>query len=162
MARTDTSGTLACTSFNSLASSTTTGMAECAARTTDTTKNVIDAQVRVTVTVGAITPAATTIVAIYAYGSIDGTTWPGGASSNEVIDGTDKALTVSSLGNGLRYLGQILAHTASIAHTSEPFSIAAAFGGALPVKWGIAIQNQTGAALAASGNSVGYDEISFA
>lgn len=162
MARTDTTGTLACTSFNSLASSTTTGMAESAARTTDTTKNVVDTQVRVTVTVGAITPSASTVINIYAYGSIDGATWPGGASGAEVIDGTDKALTVSSLGNGLRFLGQLLAHTASIAHTSEPFSIASAFGGVVPQKWGVVIQNQTAVALAASGNSVGYDEVSFA
>lgn len=161
MARTDTTGTLACTSFNALASSTTTGFAETAARTTGTTANVFDAQVRVTVTVGAITPSASTVINIYAYGAIDGT-WPGGAATAEVIDGTDKALTTSSLGNGLRFLGQILAHTASVAHTSEPLSIAAAFGGVVPSKWGIAIQNQTGAALAASGNSVGYDEIAFA
>ena len=121
MARTDTTGTLACTSFNALAASTTTGFAETAAGT-----------------------------------------WPGGAATAEVIDGTDKALTVSSLGNGLRFLGQILAHTASVAHTSEPLSVAAAFGGVVPATWGIAIQNQTGAALAASGHSVAYDEISFA
>ena len=80
MARTDTTGTLACTSFNALASSTTTGFAETAARTTGTTANVFDAQVRVTVTVGAITPATTTVVNLYAYGAIDGT-WPGGAAT---------------------------------------------------------------------------------
>lgn len=162
MARTDTQGTLACTSFNSLASSTTTGFAESAARTTPTGVNIIDTQVRVTVTVGAITPSVSTVINVYAYGSIDGTTWPGGSATAEVIDGTDKALTTSSLGNGLRFLGQILAHTASIAHTSEPFSIASVFGGVVPAKWGIVIQNQTAVALAASGNSVGYDEISFA
>ena len=161
MARTDTTGTLACTSFNSLASSTTTGMAESVVRTTSTTANISDTQVRVTVTVGAITPSAITFVAVYAYAALD-TTWPGGAATNEVIDGTDKALTVSSFGNGLRFLGTILAHTASIAHTSEPLSIGQAFGGTVPAKWGIVIQNQTGVALAASGNSVGYDEISFA
>lgn len=162
MARTDTTGTLACTSFNSLASSTTTVAAESAARTIDTTKNIIDTQVRVTVTVGAITPSASTIIAVWAYGSVDGTTWPGGSATNEVIDGTDKALTLSSLGNGLRFLGTILAHTASVAHTSEPLSIASAFGGVVPTKWGVVIQNQTGMALAATGNSVGYDEISLA
>ena len=161
MARTDSTGTLACTSFASLAASTTTGFATSAARTTSTTANVFDTQVRVTVTVGTITPSATTVVNVYAYGAVD-SVWPGGSATAEVIDGTDDALTTAALGNGLRFLGQLLAHTASIAHTSEPLSVAAAFGGVVPAKWGIAIQNQTGAALAASGHSVAYDEISFA
>ncbi len=161
MARTDTTGTLTCTSFNSLASSTTTGAAESDARTTPTTGNITDTQVRVTVTVGAITPSAATQIVVWAYGALDAT-WPGGASGAEVIDGAQSALTLSTYGNGLRFLGTILAHTASIAHTSQPMSIASAFGGVVPAKWGIVIQNQTGLALAASGNSVGYDEISFA
>jgi len=159
--RVDTTGTLACTSFNSLANSTTTVAAESAYRATDQSVSVYDTQVMVAINVGAITPSATTVILIWAYGSVDGSNWPGAPSGAEVIDGTDKALTLSSLGNGLRPLGQILAHTASVVHKSEPFSIAQAFGGVVPKNWGIVIQNQTGVALAASGHSVTYDEISF-
>lgn len=147
-------------SFNSLANSLT-AVASSSATTIATSSNVVDHQVVVGVTVGAITASASTLVNIFCYGSADGTTWPGGASTTEVISGTDQAITWSSFGNAARYLGFIPCHTASIKLTSEPLSIAAAFGGTLPAKYVVVIQNQSGVALAASGNSVIAEEVYY-
>lgn len=153
-----TSTSLACTSFNNLASSTTTGFASCAAATTSTTNNIVEAQVRVKVSVGAITPSASTFVALYVVGSEDGTAWPGADSTTEVFTAADEANTLSATSNNLKFLGTIQCHTASKIYTSEPLSIAAAFGGFLPRKWKVVIQNQTGIALAATNNAVYYTE----
>jgi hypothetical protein len=40
------------------------------------------------------------------------------------------------------------------------YSIAAVFGGIMPPKWGLVIMNYSGAALAASGNTVKYRAVS--
>lgn len=159
---------VACTSFNSLGNSTT-ALASSAAVTTSTSNNIVDAMVQVKITGPAtMTASASTIVSIYAYGSLDGSAgWFAGASSGtvETIDGTDKAITVSANGNNLRFLGTILLHTTtagtSIVYQSEPMSIAAAFGGLMPRKWGIVIMNQSSATLAASGHDVRYTEVYY-
>lgn len=160
------STTLACTSFNSLASmnTTATAAASTAAATTSTSNNVVDAMVRVkVVTPAAYTPTASTTINVYVYGSEDGTNWPGAGATSEVLAGSDAAITLSSLGNNLRFLGTILCHTASGTFQSEPLSVASAFGGILPRKWAILVQNNLPAtySLAASGHSVTYTEIYY-
>lgn len=154
------STSLACTSFNSLGSSST-AVASSAVGITSTTNNITDIMISVGVTVGAITPSATTLVYIYAYGSEDGLVYPGGQSGSVEVLGTDSAETLSSFGNNLKFLGSIMCHTASIQIVSNPMSLAAAFGGLLPRKWGIVVQNQSGVALAASGNFVKYTEVYY-
>lgn len=149
-----TPDTPACTSFNSLASSTTTGAASAAAVTTSTTNNVVDYMLAVKITTGAITPSSSTNVIIYLVGSDDGTNYAGGAATAEVFDGTNKAITLSATSNNMKFAGTIQCHTASIAYRSEPISVASIFGGILPKKWQVVIQNQTGQNLAASGNEV--------
>lgn len=161
-----TSGTApAITSFNSLVSTNTTATAaaESAAYTTDTTKNTIDALVRLTIVTPAFTPVAGSIINIYAYGSEDGTNYPGSLVTNEVIDGTDKVLTLSTLGNNLQWVGFIQCHTSGGTFTSKPLSIASAFGGVLPRKWGIVIINMLPASisLAASGHAISVTEMSY-
>ena len=153
--------TRACTSFYSLASSKTTGVAASGPATTSTTNNIVDAMVTVDVTVGAITPTASTNILIWAYGSENGTTFSGAQSGSVEALGTDSAETIDVDGNNLVYLGSIHCHTASIQDESKPMSIASAFGGIMPRKWGLVIQNQTGLALAASGHSVQYSEIYY-
>jgi hypothetical protein len=151
-----TPATLAATSFNSLASSTTAG-ASSAHRTTPTTGNLVDALVQVMITTGTITPSATTGVYVYAYASTDGTLWP------DALNGTDSAVAnlTPTAGNSLRFLAYIPCTASATAFDSQPLSIASAFGGVVPPRWGICIQNQSGAALAASGNSVTYTEVSY-
>jgi hypothetical protein len=39
------------------------------------------------------------------------------------------------------------------------FSVAGLFSGTMPVRWGVAIENQSGAAFAAAGNAVTYDSV---
>lgn len=139
-----TPDTPTCSSFDSLPSSTTTGFASCAAITTSTTNNVVDYMVRVKVVVGAITPSASTNVVMYVVGSDDGTNWAGGSATAEVFTASSETNTLSATSNNLKFLGTINCHTASITYHSEPMSIASAFGGILPKKFKIVIQNQTG------------------
>lgn len=160
MARTDTIGTLACTSFNSLANSTSTVAASSAIRTTDSTADVVDTQVQVAITVGAITPSVSTAVVLFLYGSVDGVEPGPQGGSTERLTG-DAAVTLSSNANNLVRVGLLRAVIASQQIVSEPFSVAQAFGGVVPKYWGVVIQNQTGQALASSGHSVTYDEISY-
>ena len=166
MAYTPTIGTPpAITSFNSLASinTTATAAASSAAYTTDTTKATVDAQVQIKIALPAgFTPSGATLINVYAYGSADGTTWPGGSATAEVLTGADSAITLSTLGTNLVWVGSILAHTAGITITSEPLSIRSAFG-YLPKKWALVITNALPAtySLAASGHSVVVTEISY-
>ena len=103
----------------------------------------IDALVFLKVTVG--TPLASDkAVYVYAYGTVDqGTNYSDGAT------GTDAAITLTSPPN-MRLIGVISTPTASTAYKGGPFSVAAAFGGVLPEKWGIVVLNKTGAALNAT------------
>jgi hypothetical protein len=152
-----TKATLACTSFNSLASSTTTGVASSAVATTDTSNNIVDAIVQIKIASASFTPSATTNILVWVIGSMDGTYFAGaqGGSVEDFNDG-DAVETIDVDGNNMNYLGAIHMHTASQDMCSKPFSIAAAFWGVMPAKWAIIIQNQTGSNLASSGHEVGY------
>ena len=80
-------------------------------------------------------------VYVYAAGSVDGgTTWPDNAT------GADATTTFTNPTN-LKLIG-VIDCTAYVTSTqqqfiSEPFSVAAAFGGILPKKWSVVIQNRT-------------------
>lgn len=151
------------TGIANLASSTT-AYAQSAVVSTSTTNNVVDAMVRVKVKVGNITtPSASTNLYIYAYGLIDDSTYPGGSSTNEVITGAAADITMSATSNNVRYLGSINCHTANITYITNPMSIAGAFGGVMPKKWGILIQNQTGVATSSTeaDHSAHYTEIYY-
>ena len=147
-------------SVNNLANSLTS-VGQSSAITVSTTGNTTDHQITVAVALGATTPSATTMVNIFAYGSIDGTTWPGGSATSENTVGSDVALTLNAFGNNTVFLGTIPCHTASITIKSKPFSVAAAFGGTLPAKYVVVVQNQSGIALAASGHTVAAYEVSY-
>lgn len=143
--------------LNSLAN---TSAAQTDTNSVSTVNNVVDVHVQVSIALGAITPSTSTLVEIYAFASPDGTTWPGASATNEVLGTGAGAVTLSANGNNLRFLGTILAHTASVTVKSEPLSLASAFG-SLPRKWGIVIKNSTGVAFAASGHSVSYTEVYY-
>lgn len=97
-----------------------------------------DALVEISIKTGASGVSTTGYVDVYAYGTANnGTTYSGGAT------GADAAFT--NAGN-IKRLGRISAVAAATSYT-DVFSVAAAFGGVLPQKWGIIVDNETGAAL---------------
>jgi hypothetical protein len=107
-------------------------------RDTPTTNNVVDEEVVVSVvTPAGYTPSASTYIAVYAIGSIDGVTWPDGMAPQT----SSTNITLSVNGNNMRFLGTIPCTVASGTFYSAPLSIAAAFGGVMPKSYAIAIQN---------------------
>ena len=155
----------AVTNFNSLASSLT-AVASSAAITVGASTNVADHEIMVTITGPAsMVASTTTVVNLFAYASNDGINWGGSNTTNELIDGTDKAITWSANGNQAIYIGKVVMSTSttgtSIVYRSARISMAAVFGGSMPAKYVIVPQNQSGAALPASGHSILIDELSF-
>lgn len=132
----------------SLASSATAGRESTAVD--NTTDLFLDALVYVKVTLQAGTPANDKAVYVYAYGSHDGTNYP------DAVTGTDAAITLNDP-TQLRLIGVISAPT-SAGVFDGLFSVAAAFGGVLPPKWGIVVRNYTGIALSATAgdHAAGY------
>ena len=154
----------AVTSFNSLANSLLS-VASSAAVTVGTTTNVADHEIMVALTGPAtMTGSVSTVINLFAYSSIDGTNWGGSGATNELIDGTDKAITWSANGYQAVFLGSVLMATTTSGTSvvyRKRFSLAAIFGGTLPAKYVIIAQNQVGAALAASGHSITVNELSY-
>lgn len=104
----------------------------------------VDAKLVVKIKTGASGTSTTGMVAIYAYGSVDGgSTYSGNAT------GTDAGLTPTNMFQ----IGTIAVAANATDYASPVLSVAAAFNGILPERWGIAILNLTGATLdATSGN----------
>jgi hypothetical protein len=107
-------------------------------------------------------------VNVYAYASEDGTIYgpSGGPSGKEAIDGTDKPITVNfspapSTLWGLRIgLVQIQTGAANVSYVSPPFAVAQAFGGTLPRRWGIVVENRCGIGFAGSGCTASFTGVS--
>lgn len=114
----------------------------------------MDALVGGKIQIGA--PSADGTIAIYAYGSYDGTEYTAGLTGS---DGTVTWGTTGSTGldgaNNLPLLGVISVDATDDNDDARwgPFSVAQAFGGVLPTKWGIVIKNSTGASLHATGTN---------
>lgn len=127
----------------SLAASATVGRASTAV---DNTSNLYaDALVILYVTTGTV--SGNKQVLLYAYGTVNG-----GTDFTEGVTGTDAGFTRNDPTN-LRLVATVQCPTNSINYEAGPFSIAAAFGGILPQKWGIAVFNDTGAALSSSSST---------
>jgi hypothetical protein len=92
-------------------------------------------------------------VYVYGYGSIDGSNY------SEAVTGSDAGYTIDAP-TGLSLLGVIPFAAQSLTRRSRPLSVAAGFGGILPLKWGIVVVNNTGIALAGSGNSAAFNGLS--
>ncbi len=111
----------------------------------NTTNLFLDALVMVKVKSAAASTAATGYVNVYAYATVDdGTTY------SDTATGSDAAITLTAPPN-VRLIGVINVVANSTTYKSGPFSVAAAFGGVLPAKWGIILVNKTGATLTATG-----------
>lgn len=94
-------------------------------------------------------------VYVYAYGTADaGTSYSGNASGTDNSFGTDP----QQLQN-CRLIGIVYAPTADKIYESDPMSVANAFGGRLPERWGVIAHNKTGYTLNSSGNSAFYQGI---
>lgn len=110
----------------------------------------LDAICQVKVALQTGTPANDKAVYIYAYASVDGTTYTDNAT------GSDAAITLRDPTN-LRLVAVIpCPDSGGLTYESSPFSIAQAFGGILPPKWGICVRNFTGVALSATEGNHGY------
>lgn len=110
------------------------------------TDDAIDAEVGGFVTTGT-TPTANRQIEVWVYGSYDGTSYSGGASGSNA-NLTPQAKSLMQL---LRVIPT--SSTSNQKYTWGPFSVAAAFGGSMPRKWGIYMVQNTGAALhATAGN----------
>lgn len=138
--------------LNSLAASATAGRQ---ATPVDNGANLFD-DVYVTTIISTGTVSSPVSVNVYISGSEDGTNYD---QDSAVIGATDAAYTIDSPTN-LRLAAIINCSTSSKVY-NKTFSIASLFGGVMPRKWTTVVVNNTGGALAASGNSMSYSGITY-
>lgn len=117
----------------------------------NTTNKYLDALLSGKVTVGT-TPTVNTQILVYVFGLVDDTEYP------DVMDGTDSAETLTSVGVGQGFLK--LAATLAVDSTTSdrtypfgPISVAALFGGILPKKWGCFVTHNSGVNLNATASN---------
>jgi hypothetical protein len=134
------------TALNSLASSATAGWQS--AVVDNSSDLAEDALVQVVLDFANTAPANDKAVYVYAYTGI-------GTNYTEPCTGSEGTVTITNP-NNLRQIGVLTYQTADMVLKSGVMSVALAFGGVMPAKWGLVIINYTGAAIAASGNSVTY------
>lgn len=110
------------------------------------TDDAIDSVVGGKVTTGT-SPTAARQIEIWVYGSYDGTTYSGAAT------GSDANLTPAE--KTLLKLLTIIptVNTSDKTYPWGPFSVAQAFGGTMPRKWGVYIVHNTGVNLNATGSN---------
>lgn len=116
---------------------------------THTTNDPLDVLIEVKATPGTVSGNKQLVV--FAKGSLDGTNFSSGPESGTTT--TDEP--------NLLFVGTVPCNTNSAAQTGI-FSLAAVFGGVLPQQTKIVVKNDTGAALASSGHSVYYSEVTGA
>lgn len=131
-----TTKSLTCT-INGLASSATAGR-ESTVVNNSTTK-YLDAQVFIEATCPNSAPANDKAVYIYAYGG--STTLYTGA-----VTGSDAAYTMADP-TPLKLIGVVPVPTQNVTYRAGPYSVAAAFGGVLPPRWGVFVRNYCGQTL---------------
>lgn len=83
-------------------------------------------------------------VNVYVYGTADG-----GTTYSDGVSGSNGGVTLTNPPN-LRLLGVINVVANATVYGGGPFDIAAAFDGEIPEKWGIVVENKSGATLDAS------------
>jgi hypothetical protein len=104
---------------------------------------------------GTITASASTVISIFVYALTDGTNYSAGCS------GTDASYTMPTYVGDLILIAQVPMQASNTIEYILPKSVALAFGGTLPLKWGVVVQNSTGATLNASGNALSYTGVSW-
>lgn len=113
----------------------------------DNTVNLYsDALVLLKIRTGGSGTSATGVVSVYAFGTVDNTIY------SENAGATDAAITLTANPN-VRLIGILNVAANATTYYSPVFSVASAFGGTMPAKWGIIINNGTGGTLdATAGN----------
>ena len=143
--------TLTVTNLHSLGSSATAGWQSAVV---DNTSNLyLDALVQVVLDHANTSPGSSRQSFVFAFGGIESGVYSNPASWSE---GTITLVDVTTTPQNLRLIGSIPYTTQDEVAESSPMSVAAAFGGVLPPYWGLVIINHSGAAYAASGNTVKY------
>lgn len=133
---------LTTSALNSLASATYVS----AGTINHSTNDPLDVLVEVAVTPGTV--AGNKQVLVFAKSSLDGTNFSTGPESGTTA--TDEP--------NLAFVGAVPCNTNSVLQRGV-FSLAAAYGGVIPLQSKIIIKNDTGAALASSGHAVHYSEV---
>lgn len=122
-------------------------MRESTARDNQATDDFVDVLVGGKITVGT-TPTAGSYINIYVYGGLDdGTTYSGEAT------GSDAAYSGTIQQCRLADQIYVPASTSNVGYEFGPFSVADLFGGIMPDRWGVIVENQTGAALNSTGGN---------
>ena len=140
--------TMTVTALNSLASSATAGWQS--AVVDNTTDLYEDALLQVVIDGANTAPANSKAAYIFAYAGLN-TTYTNPASGSQ---GAITLLDVTANPQAMPLIGVLPYTTTDEVAESRVMSVAAGFGGVLPPKWGVVIINHSGAATAASGNSV--------
>lgn len=98
-------------------------------------------------------PTSGNTIDFYLYGSIDGSTdYTGGAS------GSDAAYTANGEEDEFIWIGSVTVDaTSDQDYEFGPWSVEAAFGGAIPNRWGVVVENNSGATLNATGTNNDLD-----
>lgn len=113
----------------------------------NTTDLFNDVLVLIKIKSAAASTAATGYANIYAYATVDN-----GTTYSDNCTGSNAAVTLVVPPN-LRLIGIMNIVADSVTYKSPVMSVAAAFGGVMPQKWGIVIENKSGATFdATAGN----------
>lgn len=121
--------------------SLTTGSARQSTYVDNASNLYTDYLVQIQIKSGGSGTASTGYANIYVYGTVD-TTDPVYSSGATGSDGSFTVLT----GN-MTFLGRMPIVANSTTYVSQLFSVAAAFGGSVPQRWGIIVENQSGGTL---------------
>lgn len=138
--------------LNSLATSATVGRQ---ATVVDNGTNLFD-DVYVTTIISTGTVSGPVSVNVYVSGSEDGTNYD---QDSAVMGASDAGYTIDSPTN-LKLAAVINTSTSSKVYNAT-FSVASLFGGVMPRKWTVVVCQNTGGALAGSGNSMSYTGVTY-
>lgn len=123
----------------------------------NTTNKYVDALLSGKVTVGT-SPTTATQILVYVFALLNDTTYP------DVMDGTDSAETLTSVGVGQGFLKlaavlNVDSTTSDRAYYFGPTSVATLFGGILPKKWGVFVTHNTGVNLNSTAGNHEFDYV---
>jgi hypothetical protein len=143
--------TLVVTNLHSLASSVTAGWQS--AVVDNSASLYLDALVSVNLDFANTAPANSKACFLYSYGGIES-----GAYTSPCT-GTEGTLTLAAIDANptvVKRIGTVPYLVQDAVVPGGPFAVAMAWGGALSPFWGVCLMNHSGAALAASGNTMKY------